>query len=206
MCFGIMCIIEIMFILAGDVHVNPGPVKEKFKKLSIIHLNVRSLRNKLYILEVQVQDFDIVTLSETRLSNIVNNDDLYLSGFNLPIRQDRPNNPHGGVAVYVKDNLYCKTRNDLSIPDLEAIWIETKIQQESLLVGTFYRPPSANVGYWDLIDQSVNAAGMTGMKYIVCGDFNSDVLNSTCFNLQDIMIKNGLFQLVKQPTRITEDE
>ena len=60
-----------------------------------------------------------------------------------------------GVAVYVKDKYVCKPRPNLAIPHLEAVWIETKLDQETLLIGTFYQPPNSTVDYWNLIDQSI---------------------------------------------------
>ena len=45
-------------------------------------------------------------------------------------RNKRFNDPHGGVAIYVKNNLFCKPRPDLQVNGLEAVWVETKINQE----------------------------------------------------------------------------
>ena len=70
--------------------------------------------------------------------------------FHPPIRLDRPlNHSGGGVAIYMKRHLYCKHRPDLHVPGLEAIWTETKINKETMLIGSFYRQPSATVDYWD---------------------------------------------------------
>ena len=46
--------------------------------------------------------------------------------------KDSESGDHEGVAIYVKDNLKCKPRYDLYIPQLEAIWIETKLAQETM--------------------------------------------------------------------------
>ena len=71
------------------------------------------------------------------------------------VATDRPSNHSGGgVAIYVKRHLFCKHRPDLHVPGLEAIWIETKINKETMLIGSFYRQPSATVDFWDLSDKA----------------------------------------------------
>eukprot|EP00745_Piridium_sociabile_P034464 TRINITY_DN59253_c0_g1_i2.p1 TRINITY_DN59253_c0_g1~~TRINITY_DN59253_c0_g1_i2.p1 ORF type:complete len:200 (+),score=15.18 TRINITY_DN59253_c0_g1_i2:99-698(+) len=176
--------------LARDVHPNQGPVDEHvIDGLSIIHVNVRSLRHKMYLLQCEVSPYDIVTLSETWLSDDIHNDDILIQGFHPPVRNDRR-----GVAVYVRNNVVCKPRPDLCVPFLEAVWIETKIEQDILLIGTFYRPPDANVAYWDLIDQSVQLAGNTPDKFIVLGDFNADCTHQLPTHLCNIMTTNSLSQ------------
>jgi len=75
------------------------------------------------------------------------NNDLRLTNFHSPVRKDRADDPHGGVAIYVRNNIYCKPRPDLHVNNLEAVWVETKLNQENILVGSFYRPPNAKTEY-----------------------------------------------------------
>ena len=194
----------ILLLLANDVHPNPGPpLTQKSAELSVVHLNVRSIRNKLDVLAHEIKDYDIVTLSETWLSDSTSDDSLLIDGFHPPIRQDRPDH-YGGVAIYVKNNLICKPRPDLSVPTLEAVWIETRLSQEPLLVGSFYRPPNSNINYWRLIDESIKQVVQTPYKFIILGDFNTDILNNPSPHLLDVIQLNGLELLVTSPTRITE--
>ena len=95
-----------------------------------MHVNVRSLGNKLDLFEAESKHFDIITLSETWLSKRDNNNELHLSHFHPPVRQNRAVSPHGGVAIYVRNNLYCKPRPDLHVNNREAVWIDTKLNQE----------------------------------------------------------------------------
>ena len=85
---------------------------------------------------------------------------------NLDGARHQTDDPHGGVAIYVKNSLICKERHDLSIPQLEAVWIETKIGQDKLLIGSFYRPPNSKSDYWNLIDQSIKIVYSTPHKFI----------------------------------------
>ena len=73
--------------MSGDVSENPGPDLESIStvsgntcSLSILHLNIRSIRNKINYIEENFNDFDILCFTETHL---VSNDDIYIEGFHL---------------------------------------------------------------------------------------------------------------------------
>ena len=207
-CISIVLLLCIsLLLLCGDVHPNPGPVQsETHSKLKIVHSNVSSLQNKAFQLETELNHFDIITVSETWLYNNFPNDRIRLDGYYPPIRKDREDgSPWGGVAIYVKDSLICKPRPDLNVPQLEAVWIETKLNQETFLVGSFYRPPDARVSYWDLIDDSIKLAMSTPYKLVILGDFNADCKDSTHPHVQRILNLNSLHQVVTEPTHYLPD-
>ena len=189
---------QILLFISGDVERNPGPPLEK--GLCVVHVNARSLGKKLDLLEAESENFDIITLSETWLSKKDDNNDLRLTNFHSPVRQDRADDPHGGVA----NNLHCKPRPDLHVNNLEAVWVETKLNQENLLVGSFYRPPNAKTEYWDLISESIQKVNNTMTKYIILGDFNTDFFDNPSKHLLNILNMYQLHQLINSPTRITE--
>ena len=196
--------IIMLVILSGDIQLNPGPtpIRTTSNKISIVHINANRLKNKLSQIELKSKDIDIITISETWLSSDVFDNKIRLQGFHKPIRKDR-DGEGGGVAIYVKNNLILKPRPDLDIQNLEAVWVETKINNDPLLVGSFYRPGSKPVAYWNLIDQSIRNVASTGSRFLVLGDFNSDFLSNPSKHLLDIMSYNSLNQLVKTPTRYT---
>ena len=103
------------------------------------------------------------------------NTSIHLTNFHPPIRRER----YGGVAIYVKNT---KLRPDLQVNGLEAVWVETKIHQESLLVGSFYRPPNSSVNFWELISDSIRKANNCVVKFIILGDFNTDFFLITHHN------------------------
>ena len=197
--------IILLIILAGDVETNPGPTQfeTNSKPMSIIHINTNRIRYKIPQIQLRTKDIDIVTISESWLNPTIRDSEIRLPGFHDPIRKDR-DTKGGGVAVYVRENLFLKQRPDLDVKDLEAIWVETKIKNESLLVGSFYRPGSKPVSYWKLIDQSIKNATNTGSKFVILGDFNSDYLENPSKHLLDIISLNKLRQLVTKPTRYTD--
>ena len=100
--------------------------------------------------------------------------------------------------------MVCKSRPDLRVNGLEAVWVETKLSQETILIGCFYKPPSALVNYWKLIDESIKKAANTPHKYFILGDFNTDYLNEPSPHLVDMLQLNHLSQVITAPTRYTD--
>ena len=131
-----------------------------------MYVNARSLGKKLDLLEAESENFDIITLSETWLSKKDDDNDLRLTNFHSPVRQARADDPHGGVTTFVRNNLYCKSRPDLHVNNLEAIWVETKLNQENLLVGSFYRPPNAKTEYCRKINSVVFFKARIGKTFL----------------------------------------
>ena len=80
-----------LLLRSGDVERNPGPPSET--GFCVVHVNVRSLGKKLDLFEAESKHFDIITLSETWLSKRDNNNELHLSHFHPPVRQDRADDP-----------------------------------------------------------------------------------------------------------------
>ena len=192
----------LLLLLSGDVHPNPGPsIQGSDSHISIVHNNIGSLQNKVPFVEAELTNFDIITLSETWLYETFPSNRLLINGYHPPIRLDRLDSHHGGVAIYVKEHLYCKHRPDLHIPGLEALWFESKIGQEPLLIGCFYRPPSALVDYWDLVDESIDLALRNPYKTVILGDFNADCLHTPHRYIRRIMNLNNLHQMVTEVTR-----
>ena len=90
-----------LLLRPGDIEANPGPSRTNPRSaLCTIHLNARSIKNKIDLIETEANGFDIITVSETWLSQIDMNTSIHLTKFHPPIRRDRPNDPHGGVAIY----------------------------------------------------------------------------------------------------------
>ena len=196
--------LSILLSRSGDIETNPGPTSSSepsidyssgssitdsaselspalFQNyLSLVHYNVQSLLLKIDIIETELTKYDLLCFTETWLSPNVLDNDVLLTGFKAPIRYDRPNDAHGGVAVYIKESLYSKRRSDLEIRGVENIWIEVKLKHRSVLIGTFYRPPNSDVSILTDIEASIDLAFDSGIKdIIITGDFNFDYLKPT---------------------------
>jgi hypothetical protein len=193
-----------LLLSSGDVEKNPGP-SDIIENVSIVHVNACSLKNKLSLFEPECDKLDIITVSETWLSDRDENSSLRLKNFHPPVRLDRVGDAHGGVAIYVRNTLSCKPRPDMIIPGLEAVWVEVILNNQPLLVGSFYRPPNALVSYWDKVNDSISKANDDLKKFVILGDFNTDWLASPSKHMLDILNRYQLHQLVTQPTRITNN-
>ena len=72
------------------------------------------LTNKLdtCIIESELCNFDIICLTETWLDDRTPNNNLSLTQYNL-YRRYRVGDNHGGICMYVKQNIYSRRRQDL---------------------------------------------------------------------------------------------
>lgn len=57
-----------------DIHLNPGPASDTINSLDILHLNIRSIRNKIDYISEFSDTHQILRFSETHLDNTVDAD------------------------------------------------------------------------------------------------------------------------------------
>ena len=97
-------LLNMLLVLCGDVHPNPGPATWQ-TSFSICHANIRSIKDHEKFCEVSCEldrKFDIITFSESWLSNKDKSSDYRMAGYQLPFRRDREDNSgYGGVMAYV---------------------------------------------------------------------------------------------------------
>ncbi|MEW8545561.1 MAG: reverse transcriptase family protein [Candidatus Thiodiazotropha sp.] len=225
-CLVTLVIITWVFVLilnCGDVHPNPGPGSDNdladlsqsssndsfellSNHLSIVHFNVQSLLPKMDILRGEAEAYDILVFSETWLKPVINNDSILIENFSPPFRKDRSDRTGGGVAIYVRDTLTCKQRQDLEINGLEAKWVEIVVKSKKILIGGFYRPPNSTVDYFNMILESIDRAFNTNVNdIIITGDFNYDMSSSENNKIKDLMLQYHLTQLIVDPTNFSEN-
>ena len=93
--------LNILLIIAGDVERYPGP--ELFTHtLSVLHENIRIIRNKFENIKDTFMDYDILAFTETHLhvDGHVCKDDILIENCDKPCRKDRT--CHGGVLLDYK--------------------------------------------------------------------------------------------------------
>ena len=210
-----------IFILrSGDIQTNPGPLSNSEpsetssissysnllnKGLSVMHLNIQSLKPKIDILSVEAQPYDILVFTETWLSHNTTNDELSIPNFCSPFRKDRSNGQGGGVAIYVKKGFYAVERPDLNIHGLEALWIELTVNHRKLLIGGIYRPPNSNNTHWHLLEQSFDQAfNLSFDNILITGDFNINLLTHNADKMNHLITSYQAEQLITAPTHFTE--
>ena len=139
----------ICLLKAGDVELNPGP--DHFHgdhNLSIIHCNIRSVRNKLDFIRDYFSDFNVLCFTESHLNQDVSTNDILISqSFDTPYRKDRTNHG-GGILVYLNKNIIHSRLPELETFCDESIWVKIKTKQELLLLGVFYSPKTADRNFF----------------------------------------------------------
>ena len=67
--------LKITILLSGDIESNPGPVSADgyLKEISVVHLNVRSIRTKLELIFNDFSDHGILYFTEMHLDDNVSN-------------------------------------------------------------------------------------------------------------------------------------
>ena len=120
-------------------------------------------------------------------------------------RRDRIGDSHGGIALYVKDDIPGKRRLDLELANIECLWLELNIRNRKLLVGTFYRPPNSSPIVLSNIENSIGLAVDTRIADIVITvDLNFNVINPSSANKILDICKQYNLQLMKEPTHFTD--
>ena len=171
--------IRMLLLRAGDIELNPGPDSDNDSLLSdssLETLDVQSATRKIDLLESELSNFDVISITETWSTCYIIYSDININGFRAPFRKDHTEDGHGGVAVYVKNEISCKRRHDLEIVALECVWLEIRLHSKRLLVGTFYRPPNSDSTILTHIENSIDFARDTEItEIIILGDFNLDI-------------------------------
>ena len=174
-------------------------------KLSILHINVQSLRNKIPELMLESEGYDILALSETWLHGGILDNNLQLPDFQPILRKDRPNDPWGGVAIYARNNIAVNRRQDLEEPTLELLWCEVTFHNTRILLGATYRPPNSPAETWLNLEANIAEAKSSGIPHtMIIGDLNCNMLqpNNKCQKMLDNL---HMEQLIKDPTHTTDN-
>lgn len=197
----------------GDISVNQqskGNIMFDKKCLNIAHVNIVTLPGKIDELRCLLggNPIDVLCLAETRLDEYISNNDVEIENYNL-LRNDRDRNG-GGVAAYVnkKVSLSQKIRNDLMPSELELLVLELKHSKaRPILLLIWYRPPESKMDKFDFMEHVLHTAEKENKDIILIGDINCDILKPCCYTkkMQDISDNYHLQQLIKDPTRITEN-
>ena len=122
------------------------------------------------------ETLDVLSINESRLDDNVDESQIKIDGYEI-VRNDR-NREGGGVAIYYRDYLNVKIRDDLAIPNLEVICLEVnKFKCKPLLVASIYRPPSAQIELFDKINDFIKAMDTENKDIVIVGDVNCNLLD-----------------------------
>ena len=114
-------VIFLLVVLSGDVEINPGPSTDiQTSSLSIVHLNIRSIRNKIEFIKDSYLDYDILCFTESHLSDNVNDEMIILEGFSTFYRKDKTNHA-SGLLIYISNNVISRRLEILETHNLDTL-------------------------------------------------------------------------------------
>ena len=199
-----------------DNEVKDIEALSKVKGFKLVHLNVRSLVKKIDQVRILLGEanLDVITLSETWLSEAVHSNTVELDSYIL-YRQDRHfkrvgKKRGGGLLTFIhsKYAAECEQLTELSCAtkDIEAQWSAIhRPHCKSVWICNLYRPPKGNLETAvDYLDECLKQVDMSKNEVYVLGDFNVNYKNklSEEYKKLNFMIKaNGLSQVVDNTTR-----
>ena len=122
-----LSVISLLLLLCNDIHPNPGPLSNnsrcELRNISIVNMNVNSLRNKTELISTELGDHDIICITESRLNNTVSSSDITIDNFINPeaFRKVRLTDSGGGILIYIRNTLLGRRRLDLEVPEVESV-------------------------------------------------------------------------------------
>ena len=158
------------------------------------------------LIPVDGHDRLFLSLSETWLDCGVPDGVISIPGHRI-FRRDRHSHG-GGVAIYCPDSSRCKRREDLESDDLEAIWVEIRVnRKKTILVCSIYQPPVSSCRFMDDFSNMLEIASTECKEILVMGDMNINLLSdsSASRRLQSLSEELSLTQLIAEPTRVNKD-
>ena len=107
----------------NQTNITPKQVV-KGRGFKIVHLNIRSFIDHMdeFPLYRTSKQFDIIRINETWLDNTISDHEIAIQGYNIVWRDSNGN--IWGVALYVRELIKHRIRNDLDTGTLEAITVE----------------------------------------------------------------------------------
>ena len=151
-------------------------------------------------------NLDVLTINETKLSLSIPSELVRINGYFFE-RLDRSNRG-GGVAMYIRDSINYKVRNDLVPDQLEMIAVEiSKSKAKPFIISTFYRPPSAAIELLDFFEIFLQKVDSEDKESILVGDINCNLATgcetSLSRHIQFLYDTYQYSQLINDFTRVT---
>ena len=174
-------------------------------------MNINSLLAHIEELRVLLADLsiDVLAINETKLDSTVNDNEVYIPGYEI-IRRVRylKGISGGGVCLYVRSTINYSIRSDLST-ELETVTIEIrKPRSKPFVVFTWYRPPNSLVDIFRFFEAFIGELDSENMEYRVLGDLNCNINahkpDNDTKSLLNIANVYGMHQLISEPTGITD--
>ena len=181
---------------------------------SILHLNIRCMTENFETFQEfynpSTVNLTIICLSETWTNdNNVGESSLFqLEGYN-PVHQIRKNRKVGGIAIFIRDSLLYKIREDLSVnwDGIESLSIEIINDHCKNIFSVVYRAVNGDLSINETFFRKILSENTEANKTLfLAGDFDINVLdyeNKKVQNFVNLMFEFSMMPTVNKPTRVT---
>ena len=173
------------------------------EKIVIGHLNINSVRNKMYLLGDLIKDkVDIMLISETKLDSTFPTSQFVLQGYSSPFRLDRTAHG-GGLLLYLRSDIPSKSLPLIS-DNIECIICEITISKKKwLLVGSYNPKKSLISNHLSALSKNLDHYLSSFDNVIIFGDLNSEIREES---MSDFCSIYALKSLIKVPTCFKSNE
>ena len=192
---------------------------DKAKGVKLLHVNVRSLPNKIDQLRVQLSttSLDVISVSETWAKKCLSSQLFQIQGYNIE-RQDRDlskttKKKGGGLVTYINATKFpdylVLDKLSVSEPFLEALWVKIRRSHcKDLVICNLYRPPEGNLQKaLNHLNASLHNLNMSKIDLYIMGDMTVDYLNKSSAPFKKLAFferANNLRQIISEITRHTD--
>ena len=179
---------------------------------SLLHTNIRSLRKNLDHLENHLLNevkykFDIIGLSETKITSQNTTLDINLNIENYNFEFAPTPLSCGGVGMYISNNLNYTILEKTSNEFFQALWIEIHFFKKSnSICGIIYRQHNRPNEFLTYFENVLEKYSSTQKNIYILGDFNIDLLKCEFCTYSETFLLSlqswYLFPTIDKPTRV----
>ena len=116
-----------------------------------------------------------IALTETHLKNEVKEAEIHINNY-TPFRTDREGRSHGGVILYVRNDLSTGAKHLLSLSNGQVEIVAVLLTSRDLLLINCYRPPQCSTQNFkatvEAMGQMIGTLAQPMPDIVLCGDFN----------------------------------
>lgn len=179
------------------------------KGMTFVHLNIRSLINKIDLVRHMLSDsnIDCLCLSETWLREVISDELIRIEGYRV-LRADRHGMPKSKVCG---GGGYGVNFTEFNQKDIETLSARISGPRMGVFIcTTIYCPPKGSVELAVSVLSKLTAKlqALKDNNLIIHGDFNIDYLKTRCRwqkKWKEWELHSGLQQTIKSYTRISPD-
>ena len=149
--------------------------------INLVHQNIQGMLSKELEIELFMNsdNIDVLCVTEHWLKA-----HQFMFGFKnhqIASSFSREQAIHGGSLILIHKSIKYKERADVVSLSVERTTEIACIELERLIIMSVYRPPASSFEVFEkIMDEALIKVGNCNKNIVVCGDFNIDLLDSSC--------------------------